>query len=143
MRSSHPLAPCSRRESTRHRSSRWRIYRPHPRRGIKSWRGSCCPLGLTQLLPCPPCLSSFSYSLFFLPQKEATPMSDAESHGAVGERTLRFCQDMPQLKPVETGPLPVPTTGRASPIGEAGTLARGESWHPARTFAGSPRLQSW
>jgi len=25
-------------------------------------------------------------------------------------------QDMPELKPVETGPLPVPTTGRASPV---------------------------
>ncbi len=30
-------------------------------------------------------------------------------------------QDMPELKPVETGPLPVSTTGRASPVGEAGT----------------------
>ena len=29
---------------------------------------------------------------------------------------------MPELKPVETGPLPVPTTGRASPVGEAGTI---------------------
>ena len=34
-------------------------------------------------------------------------------------------QDTPQLKPVETGPLPVPTTGRASPIGEAGTIRDG------------------
>jgi len=25
-------------------------------------------------------------------------------------------QDMPELNPVETGPLPVPTTGRASPV---------------------------
>ena len=31
-------------------------------------------------------------------------------------------QDTPELKPVETGPLPVPTTGRASPVGEAGTI---------------------
>src|SRR3989442_7458995 len=34
-------------------------------------------------------------------------------------------QDMPELKPVETGPLPVPTTGRASPVGEAGTIRDG------------------
>ena len=34
-------------------------------------------------------------------------------------------QDMPELKPVETGPLPIPTTGRASPVVEAGTI-RGE-----------------
>ena len=34
-------------------------------------------------------------------------------------------QDMPELKPVETGPLPVPTTGRASPVGEPGTIRDG------------------
>src|SRR5207245_1337601 len=34
-------------------------------------------------------------------------------------------QETPKLKPVETGPLPVPTTGRASPIGEAGTIRDG------------------
>ncbi len=41
-------------------------------------------------------------------------------------------QDMPELKPVETGPLPVPTTGRASLVEEAGTIR-------LATEAGSPR----
>ncbi len=31
-------------------------------------------------------------------------------------------QDMPELTPVETGPLPPQTTGAASPVGEAGTI---------------------
>ena len=35
-------------------------------------------------------------------------------------------QDMPELKPVETGPLLVPTTGCARPVVEAGTI-RGEN----------------
>jgi len=34
-------------------------------------------------------------------------------------------QDMPELKPVEAVPLPVPTTGRASPVGKAGTICDG------------------
>src|SRR5713226_6703021 len=41
-------------------------------------------------------------------------------------------QDMPELKPVETGPLPVPPTGAASPVEEAGTIRH-------ETGAGSPR----
>ena len=45
-------------------------------------------------------------------------------------------QDMPELKPVETGPLPPRTTGVASQVEEAGTTRHG-------TGAGSPRLQSW
>ncbi|MDV3243556.1 MAG: transposase [Nitrososphaerales archaeon] len=53
-------------------------------------------------------------------------------------------QDMPELKPVETGPLPVPTTGRASPVVEAGTI-RGENhatqqearrWKPTTSVVG-------
>src|SRR5438093_13773928 len=39
-------------------------------------------------------------------------------------------QDMPELKPVETGPLPVPTTGRASPISKAGTICDGNHAMP-------------
>ena len=42
-------------------------------------------------------------------------------------------QDMPELKPVETRPLLVQTTGRASQVDEAGTTR-------AETGAGSPRL---
>ncbi|MDV3278252.1 MAG: transposase [Nitrososphaerales archaeon] len=34
-------------------------------------------------------------------------------------------QDMPELKPVETAPLPAPATGRANPAGEAGTIRDG------------------
>ncbi|MDG7018247.1 MAG: transposase [Nitrososphaerota archaeon] len=45
-------------------------------------------------------------------------------------------QDMPELKPVETGPLPPRTTGVANLVEEAGTTRHG-------TGAGSPRLQSW
>ncbi|MDG6900953.1 MAG: transposase [Nitrososphaerota archaeon] len=41
-------------------------------------------------------------------------------------------QGMPELKPVETGPLPVPTAGRASQVEEAGTIRH-------ETGAGSPR----
>ncbi|MCS4540389.1 MAG: transposase [Thaumarchaeota archaeon] len=41
-------------------------------------------------------------------------------------------QDMPELKPVETGPLPVRATGGASPVVEAGTTR-------AETGAGSPQ----
>ncbi len=40
--------------------------------------------------------------------------------------------DMPELKPAEAGPLPVPTTGRASLAGDAGTIRH-------ETGAGSPR----
>ena len=39
-------------------------------------------------------------------------------------------QDMPELKPVETGSLPVPTTGRASPVGKAGTICDGNHAMP-------------
>jgi IS605 OrfB family transposase len=43
-------------------------------------------------------------------------------------------QDMPDLKPVETGPLPVLTTGRASQVIEAGTtrpeIGAGNPRHP-------------
>src|SRR5712691_2939852 len=43
-------------------------------------------------------------------------------------------QDMPELKPVETGPpILVPTTGRASPVVEAGTI-RGGTCHSARSL---------
>ena len=45
-------------------------------------------------------------------------------------------QDMPELKPAEAGPLPVPTTGRASLAGDAGTIRH-------ETVAGSPRVYSW
>ncbi len=41
-------------------------------------------------------------------------------------------QDMPELKPVETGPIPVQATGCASPVVEAGTTR-------AETGAGSPQ----
>ena len=41
-------------------------------------------------------------------------------------------QDMPELKPAEAGPLPVPTTGRASLAGDAGTIRH-------EIGAGSPR----
>jgi len=41
-------------------------------------------------------------------------------------------QDMPELKPVETGPLPVPTTGRASPVDEAGTIRGDDSCRPSK-----------
>src|SRR5467141_2048822 len=41
-------------------------------------------------------------------------------------------QDMPELKPVETGPLPIPTTGCASLAEEAGTMR-------LAIEAGSPR----
>src|SRR5712691_5192019 len=57
-------------------------------------------------------------------------------------------QDMPELKPVETGPLPVPTTGRASPVGEAGTICDGNHatqqearrWKPTTSVAGGCHL---
>jgi len=39
---------------------------------------------------------------------------------------LHVGQDMPELKPVETGPLPPRTTGVASLVIEAGTI-RGEN----------------
>ncbi len=45
----------------------------------------------------------------------------------------RVGQDMPELKPVETGPLPLQTIGEASLVVEAGTTRPG-------TGAGSPRL---
>jgi putative transposase len=45
-------------------------------------------------------------------------------------------QDMPELKPVETRPLLVQTTGGASQVEEAGTTR-------AETGAGSPRLRPW
>jgi putative transposase len=45
-------------------------------------------------------------------------------------------QDMPELKPVETGPLPPQTTGAASPVEEAGTIRH-------ETGAGSPRIHPW
>ncbi len=48
-------------------------------------------------------------------------------------------QDMPELKPVETGPIPVPTTGRASPVGEAGTIRGGNHATRQEPAAGSPR----
>jgi hypothetical protein len=52
-------------------------------------------------------------------------------------------QDMPELKPVETGPLSSRTTGTTSPVGEAGTI-RGENHATQQEpAAGSPRLQSW
>jgi putative transposase len=47
-------------------------------------------------------------------------------------------QDMPELKPVETGPLPPRTTGAASPVGEAGTIRDGNHATPA----GSPPLEA-
>ena len=59
-------------------------------------------------------------------------------------------QDMPELKPVETGPLPVPTTGPANPVGEAGTI-RGEDdatqqdarrWKPTASVAGGCHLKN-
>ncbi len=53
-------------------------------------------------------------------------------------------QGMPELKPVETGPLPVPTTGRASPVEEAGTIRGQAHATQQRLAAGSPRLfQLW
>jgi putative transposase len=53
-------------------------------------------------------------------------------------------QDMPELKPAETGPLPVPTTGRASLVEEAGTIRGGNHatqqearrWKPTNSFVG-------
>jgi putative transposase len=53
-------------------------------------------------------------------------------------------QGMPELKPAETGPLPVPTTGRASQAEEAGTIrdvdraARQEArrWKPTASVVG-------
>ncbi|MDV3277132.1 MAG: transposase [Nitrososphaerales archaeon] len=52
-------------------------------------------------------------------------------------------QDMPELTPVENGPLPVPTTGRASPVEEAGTI-RGEDHATQQELtAGSSRPRSW
>ena len=53
-------------------------------------------------------------------------------------------QGMPELKPAETGPLPVPTTGRASQAEEAGTIrdvdraARQEArrWKPTSSLVG-------
>ena len=57
--------------------------------------------------------------------------------------------DRPELKPVETGPLLVPTTGRASPVGEAGTI-RGENratqqearrWKPTTSVVGECHLK--
>jgi len=57
---------------------------------------------------------------------------------------------MPELKPVETGPLPVPTTGPANPVGEAGTI-RGEDdvteqdarrWKPTASVAGGCHLKN-
>ena len=57
--------------------------------------------------------------------------------------------DRPELKPVETGPLLVPTTGRASPVGEAGTI-RGENhasqqearrWKPTTSVVGGCHLK--
>ncbi|MDG7018500.1 MAG: transposase [Nitrososphaerota archaeon] len=45
-------------------------------------------------------------------------------------------QDMPELKPVETGPLPPRTTGVANLVVESGTIRHEKG-------AGSPRLQSW
>ena len=52
-------------------------------------------------------------------------------------------QDMPELKPVETGPLPVPTTGRASPVGEAGAIRDGNHATQQEPIAGSPRPRWW
>ena len=45
-------------------------------------------------------------------------------------------QGMPELEPAETGPLPVPATGRASLVEEAETTRH-------ETGAGSPRVHSW
>jgi len=45
---------------------------------------------------------------------------------------LHVGQDMPELKPVETGPLPPQPTEVASPVEEAGTIRH-------ETGAGSPR----
>ncbi len=58
-------------------------------------------------------------------------------------------QDMPELKPVETGPLPVPTTGRASPVEEAGTTRDGyhatqqetRRWKPTTEVVGGCHLR--
>jgi putative transposase len=52
-------------------------------------------------------------------------------------------QDMPELKPVEIGPLPPQTTGAASPVVEAGTIRDGIMPPSKKPAAGSPRLQSW
>ncbi len=50
-------------------------------------------------------------------------------------------QDMPELKPVETRPLPPRTTGVASPVGEAGTIRGGDHASQQTLAAGSPRLK--
>ena len=49
-------------------------------------------------------------------------------------------QDMPELKPVETGPLPLRATGAASPVEESGTIRDGAHSQPLDPIAGSPRL---
>ncbi len=53
-------------------------------------------------------------------------------------------RDMPELKPVETGPLPSQTTGAASPVEEAGTIRDGNHatqqearrWKPTTSVVG-------
>ena len=57
---------------------------------------------------------------------------------------------VPELKPVETGPLPVPTTGRASQVEEAGTTRNGSHtaksearrWKPPNSFGGGCHPES-
>ncbi len=57
-------------------------------------------------------------------------------------------QGMPELKPAETGPLPVPTTGRASQVEEAGTIRDGDRaarqearrWKPTSSLVGGCHL---
>lgn len=53
-------------------------------------------------------------------------------------------RDTPELRPVESGPLLVPTTGLASPVDEAGTIRGGyhatqqetHRWKPTNSFVG-------
>ncbi len=59
-------------------------------------------------------------------------------------------QDMPELKPVETGPLPSQTTGAGSPVDEAGTTRGGNHatqqearrWKPTTSVVGGRHFSS-
>ena len=75
----------------------------------------CCLCGALNQVP----LSLRSFAC-----RDCKKMLDREFNAAriVLKRGLaQVGQDMPELKPVETGPLSFRTTGVASPVGEAGT----------------------
>lgn len=67
---------------------------------------------------------------------------DRDSNGAwnvLKRGLIQVGQDMPELKPAETGPLPDPETGRASSVVEAGTKRGEDIANRRESAAGSPR----